>query len=53
MFGRSVTVLYWSKKLVASLFLASLFLGMVQKRPFSGNTWALSVDPERSCVGAG
>jgi len=29
------------------------FWGMVQKRPFSGNTWALSADPERSRVGAG
>jgi len=28
-------------------------MGMVQKRPFSGNTWALSADPERSRVGAG
>ena len=28
-------------------------LGMVQKRPFSGNTRALSADPDRSRVGAG
>src|SRR5208337_929035 len=28
-------------------------LGMVQKRPFSGNTWALSAHPDRSRVGAG
>ena len=28
-------------------------LGMVQKRPFSGNTWDLSADPDRSRVGAG
>src|SRR5208337_4221539 len=27
--------------------------GMVQKRPFSGNTWALSAHPDRSRVGAG
>ena len=27
--------------------------GMVQKRPFSGNTRALSADPDRSRVGAG
>jgi len=26
---------------------------MVQKRPFSGNTRALSADPDRSRVGAG
>ncbi len=26
---------------------------MVQKRPLSGNTWALSADPDRSRVGAG
>jgi hypothetical protein len=29
------------------------FDGMVQKRPFSGNTWDLSADPDRSRVGAG
>ena len=28
-------------------------LGMVQKRPFSGNTRDLSADPDRSRVGAG
>ena len=28
-------------------------LGMVQKRPFSGNTWDFSADPDRSRVGAG
>src|SRR5208282_282779 len=28
-------------------------VGMVQKRPFSGNTWALSAHPDRSRVGAG
>ena len=28
-------------------------VGMVQKRPFSGNTRALSADPDRSRVGAG
>ena len=27
--------------------------GMVQKRPFSGNTRDLSADPDRSRVGAG
>jgi hypothetical protein len=27
--------------------------GMVQKRPLSGNIWALSADPDRSRVGAG
>src|SRR5208337_766601 len=31
----------------------SQFAGMVQKRPFSGNTWALSAHPDRSRVGAG
>ena len=30
-----------------------LNVGMVQKRPFSGNTRALSADPDRSRVGAG
>ena len=30
-----------------------LFVGMVQKGPFSGNTWDLSADSERSCAGAG
>ena len=30
-----------------------LTLGMVQKRRFSGNTWDLSADPDRSRVGAG
>ena len=29
------------------------FEGMVQKRPFSGNTRDLSADPDRSRVGAG
>ena len=29
------------------------FLGMVQKRPFSGNTRDLSADSDRSRVGAG
>src|SRR5271157_1741288 len=28
-------------------------VGMVQKRPFSGNTWDLSADPDRSRVGTG
>ena len=27
--------------------------GMVQERPFTGNTWDLSADPDRSRVGAG
>ena len=29
------------------------YFGMVQKRPFSGNTRDLSADPDRSRVGAG
>ena len=32
---------------------AGEFVGMVQKRPFSGNTRDLSADPDRSRVGAG
>ena len=35
-----------------AMILASIS-GMVQKRPFSGNTRALSADPDRSRVGAG
>jgi hypothetical protein len=39
--------------LVLPKFEPSHLLGMVQKRPFSGNTWDLSADADRSRVGAG
>jgi len=39
----------YPKEMEPQIFRSS---GMVQKRPFSGNTWDLSADPDRSRIGA-